>query len=345
MKKRVALLLALFALATFVAAAGNMCRPAGGGRRLLRQHQHAQVPPNLVPLLRVQELHGEVPLAAGGDRRRICTGRVLPAMTFTATYFGTSTILFYDGATRILIDGFFSRPGKLRLAFPLRPNRERIAEALGTIDRIDAIFVAHSHYDHVLDTATVAKLTGAAVFGSESTKNVVRTGEVIDDGFKRDFGRFRVTVFRTPHSLPPRYEGIIRKPLRRAVRLSAYREGGNFSFIVEHDGRAVLVVPSCNLPGGKFHGVRAEAVFLSVGMLGKQDPAFAAAYWQETVTTTGAKRVIPIHWDDPTRRLCRPFKPLPRIIDDFRKAKKMIDELEGNGVRVLWPSAFESFTF
>src|SRR5688572_6941658 len=89
--------------------------------------------------------------------------------SLTATLFGVSTILLDDGKTRLLIDGFFSRPSLLSLGLGrLRPNRRRIARALsfGGAANVAGVFVSHSHYDHAMDAPTVASITGATVYGS-----------------------------------------------------------------------------------------------------------------------------------------------------------------------------------
>ena len=39
--------------------------------------------------------------------------------------------------------------------------------------------------------------------------------------------------------------------------------------------------------------------------------------FQETVTTVGATRIIPIHWDDFMRPFEEPLRPSARIMDDF----------------------------
>ena len=40
------------------------------------------------------------------------------------------------------------------------------------------------------------------------------------------------------------------------------------------------------------------SVFLGAGGLGAKDDAYVDAYWKESVQTVGAKRVIPVHWDN-----------------------------------------------
>ncbi|WP_237737190.1 MBL fold metallo-hydrolase [Rhodococcus sp. 21391] len=72
-----------------------------------------------------------------------------------ATFLGVSTILLSDGETSLMTDGFFSRPPLLRSVLrPLRPDGAAVDRALTRTrtDRLAAVLVAHSHYDHAMDS-------------------------------------------------------------------------------------------------------------------------------------------------------------------------------------------------
>lgn len=171
-----------------------------------------------------------------------------------AQYFGVSTLLIRAGATSIMIDGFFSRPGPLRLLLPIRPNKSRIERALklGDIDKVTALLVAHSHFDHAMDVTAVARKTHAVVYGSESTANIARGGDlpaaqirVIAAGESRRIGDFGVRVFSTPHSCRRNLiPGTIEAPLRGPATFWDYKMGETYSFLLEHAAGNVLIVPS-----------------------------------------------------------------------------------------------------
>lgn len=200
-----------------------------------------------------------------------------------------------------------------------------------------------------MDAATVAARTGATVIGSESTENIVCGArlskariEIASDGKVFSFGHFTITTFETPHSPKPFFPGTIVKPLRMPARLSRFREGGNFSFLIEHECRRILVVPSCNFTCGKFANVRADTVFLSIGMLGRQDDTFAGNYWQEVVRASHARLVIPIHWDNFTRSLDEPLRPMPRPFDDVCRSMRLLAKFaERDAVELRIPESFE----
>jgi len=268
-----------------------------------------------------------------------------------ATFLGAATILLDDGETRIMTDGFFTRPGPLGLLLkPLGPDGSRIDAALSRagVGELAAVFVAHSHLDHALDSAVVAARTGAQLYGSASTRNIA-LGEQLDpdritvfaDGQRHAIGRFLVTVIATPHAPDPDYPGTIEAPLAMPAPASAFREGGSFSFHFDNDGAAILVVASANYRPGALAGLSADIVFLSIAGLARQSEAFAEAYWRETVGIVGARRVVPIHWDNFTTELSEDLRPLPRLFDDFGAAMERIIALAArDGVEVLLPQGF-----
>lgn len=264
-----------------------------------------------------------------------------------ATFFGTSTLSLSDGVNTIMIDGFFSRPSWWRLLLgKLSPDADEIDFALSKAPRkIDAIFVAHSHHDHAMDSGVVAIKTGAIVYGSESTLNVAR-GQLTPEeqlrplaaGTPTQIGQFRVTAHETPHSPEPLNVGFISEPVKTPARLSAYRLAENFSFYVEHPLGKILIVPSANYTPHAFDGIKADMVVLGIGTLGKQSADFAATYWSEVVRKTGAKLVFPIHWDDFTVSLRYPLAPLPIILDNVPVGLsriKALADLDGVSVRFL----------
>jgi glyoxylase-like metal-dependent hydrolase (beta-lactamase superfamily II) len=78
--------------------------------------------------------------------------------SLSVRFFGTSTILITDGSASIMTDGFFSRPSFFKLATSIFPDAEEIDFALQNgPSKIDAIFVAHSHHDHAMDSGVVAQ--------------------------------------------------------------------------------------------------------------------------------------------------------------------------------------------
>lgn len=238
------------------------------------------------------------------------------------TFFGTSTVLLSDGSNAIMTDGFLSRPSWLHLLFGrLESSEKELDFALGqaNVKKVDAILVAHSHRDHAMDSGLVAQKTGATVHGSESTLNIARGQQTPENqlhllrpGQPLLIGNFKITAYETPHSPEPINIGFIDHPLHAPAKLSEYKLGENFSFLMEHRLGNVLIVPSANYKPHAFDGVRASVVVLGIGALGKQSAEFTERYWDEVVRKTGAKLVLPVHWDDFARSLREPLVPFYR---------------------------------
>jgi L-ascorbate metabolism protein UlaG (beta-lactamase superfamily) len=253
-----------------------------------------------------------------------------PGGEVRVTWLGVTTLLFDDGATRLLTDGFFSRPGLLDLALdrgvaPDLPGIDRALAAAG-IERVAAVIPVHSHYDHAMDAGEVAKRTGAVVVGSASTAQVARGAGLPEerivvpaDGEPLRFGAFEVALHRSRHAPiadgQPPFPGTIDAPLVPPAPVSAWREGGSFSIVVAHPRGTALVQGSAGYVEGALEGVAADVVLLGVGGLDRLGSDYAARYWRESVTRTGARRVFPIHWDD----LSLPYgdvRAFPRLLGD-----------------------------
>ena len=119
----------------------------------------------------------------------------------TVTWYGVTTLLFDDGDTKLLIDGFFSRPTSF--GDPTAPDLPQIRRLIATagLESLAVVTPIHSHFDHAMDLGVVAKLTGATVVGSETTANIARGAgvpeaqiEVVERTGRFDFGAFTLTL-------------------------------------------------------------------------------------------------------------------------------------------------------
>jgi L-ascorbate metabolism protein UlaG (beta-lactamase superfamily) len=246
---------------------------------------------------------------------------------------GVATLLFDDGETAWMTDGFFSRPSLARTAFTrIAPDRGAIEAGLKSlgVDRLAAVVPVHSHYDHAMDAPLVAMQTGALLIGSESTLNIGR-GLGLPEGRMRrvqprdavTLGRWTLTFLASRHvPLPIARAGVVETidaPLVPPAHSLTWREGQTWAIVVGHPDAAapMLVLGSAGFIPGALEGRRAGTVFLGVGSAGKQSPAYLSQWWDESVKRVGAKRVIPIHWDDFGEPLDKPLIAFPYLIDDL----------------------------
>ena len=271
---------------------------------------------------------------------------VIPAAsvddTVTATWFGVGTLLIDDGQTQILIDGFVSRPSLLDVLSG-RPVNNDVATINFFLNeyrvrRLAAIIPVHSHFDHAMDVGAIANRSSASIIGSETTANIARGAGVPEDqivvaagGSEYTFGRFTVALIPSVHapvglrgSVP--LPGVLQEPLTMPAPVTAFREGGSYSILIAHTRGSALIQGSAGIREKALDDLQVDTVMLSVGLLEGLGRDYVQRYWQKTVTSTGARTVIPIHFDDYTK----PFGQIhlaPSIIDDFAKTSRLLREL------------------
>ncbi len=201
----------------------------------------------------------------------------------TMTWLGVGTLLFDDGDTQILIDGFVSRPSLGDIVFrrPVTNDIPLINQVLLDFDmeRLAAIIPAHSHFEHAMDIGAIANRSSASIMGSESTANIARGSGVPEDqvlvavpGTEYVFGEFRVTLLRSPHApsgwrgATP-FAGSIDTPLELPASVGEWREGGSFSIVIAHPQGTALVHGSAGFSQPELEKLHADVVVMSVAQL------------------------------------------------------------------------------
>lgn len=269
------------------------------------------------------------------------------------TFFGTSSVYLNDGNTGIFIDAFLTRPSLLKLKAneDIAPDTDLIRETLqrGNVDKLDAIFTAHSHYDHALDSPEVIKQLGGKLFGSESTLNIGRGADLseeqmqlIRDGDEFVLGDFKVRIYEGEHSPGNMFPGTIDAPLKAPAKATAYADGGCYNFLFTHPSGSILILASANYVPGKLEGVSTDILYLGIGTMGSKDEEFREKYWQETVEILKPRVIIPVHWDNFGEPLAKGLVPLPDFIDNITESRKFLEKKQKEGGFVLkWQDAFE----
>jgi len=259
----------------------------------------------------------------------------------TVTWLGVTTLLFDDGETQILIDGFFSRPSLADIIFD-RSVQSDAATINYVLDqyrmrRLAAVIPAHSHFDHAMDIGAIGNRSSASILGSETSAQIARGAGVPEDqiivstsGNEYTFGRFTITMIDSSHapigwggSVP--FAGTVDEPLSTPAPISAWREGKSYSIVIAHPYGTTIVQGSAGFLEGALEGVKTDVVMLGVGLLEGLGRKYAEQYWQALVSTTGAAHVIPIHFDDYTK----PFGEIllyPRALDNFIETAAWFEE-------------------
>lgn len=256
-------------------------------------------------------------------------------------FFGTTSMLISDGTTNLMIDGFVTRPSKFQILFSkLKTDPYLVKQTLKTLktEKLDAILVFHSHYDHVMDSPEFAKQTGAVVIGSQSTVLVCK-GENLPESQIRlvkteepyIFGDFKVTFVLSKHiKLPWLVEkaglaGTITEEISQPASFWDYKEGGTYAIIVEHP-KGSIMLHSGDFREGELKGYHADTVFFSTPYLETLNNDYRNRLFKNVFEEINAKKIIPVHWDDITLPINQPLKPLSRMTTDFDKAMNILKD-------------------
>jgi L-ascorbate metabolism protein UlaG (beta-lactamase superfamily) len=248
------------------------------------------------------------------------------------TFFGVSTLLFDDGETQFLIDGFFTRPPFLKLLTSEISTDTTLIDGLISqykMDRVKGIFPTHSHYDHAFDVAYTTKKMNTTLYGSLSTLNIGRGGGLKEEQLhlikpyeEITLGKFTVQIIPSIHSAPSSAKDsgvVIQKPKGQPAKMKDYPEGGTFDFLVKYNGHQVYIKPSPNFIEGALDTTRAEVCFLGIGTIGTKEPTWQNKYYAQTVGKLKPKLVVPLHWDDFTKPIDGHLDMLPRFVANTPK--------------------------
>ena len=260
-----------------------------------------------------------------------------PGGQLEAWFMGNTTLLFRAGDEAIIIDGFVSRPPKSDVLWrrPLRPNEPLIRGCLrhagvrleGSAGgaTLRAILVAHGHYDHAMDAAVVARLTGAPIAGSSSTAQIAYGAAgsgggslpflLLEPGKEHELGGgFFVRPFWFKHGWPNLFHGTATSPIGSDAPAREYVDTGSYGLLIRHADRRrgdfrVLVHTSAHHESVAYAGERADVVFLALGSPSLVLRSRVRRYWAEVAAAARPRLVVPIHWDDFFSGLDRGLRP------------------------------------
>ena len=120
------------------------------------------------------------------------------------------------------------------------------------IQKLDAIFIGHTHQDHALDMHIIQKKVGGVIYGSRSTINIAlslnikkENTQLLYDDSNHQVGDFSIRVLKSIHGktfgIYKFRDGEILTPLKRSLTLSDYVMGGSYSFYISHPEGDFLV--------------------------------------------------------------------------------------------------------
>jgi L-ascorbate metabolism protein UlaG (beta-lactamase superfamily) len=237
-------------------------------------------------------------------------------------WLGTAGFAIEHRGHVLLLDPYLTRASLAScIVRPLRPDLAAIARH---VPRADAIVLGHTHFDHALDVPTIARNTGARVFGSISAAALCRSKgvpadrvDVVEtvaggDPVEREVGPFRLRFVPSAHSrflfgrVPA--VGEIADCDDVPMRVSDYKCGAVFGVEIRVAGRTLYHVGSAELVEANIRVKHVDLVLLCVaGWTSSRD------YPERVAHRLAPGAVLLSHWDDFLRPLDRPARPLPAV--------------------------------
>lgn len=233
----------------------------------------------------------------------------------TVQFLGNTNILLDDGETRILTDGFFSRPSTYTVIFgEVSPDVSRIKDCLkqAKITDLDAVIPVHSHFDHAMDAPVVARLTGAQLIGSSSTLNIGRGLKLPEDQMMQaplnkfiSIGKFEIMFIASKHWTYPDpkqrkrlLNQSINAPLVPPASIYDYKEGISYSILIKHEGTKIAIQGSAGYKKNVIPDFDADIQFLAIAGIELMDDAYNLNYQKHVIDAVNPEVIVPIHWDD-----------------------------------------------
>lgn len=234
-------------------------------------------------------------------------GSAFAQSTITARWLGVTGLSITDGEATLLFDPVFTKPGLqhwfLGARFISDIDRVRSGLAAAAVKNAEAIFISHTHFDHTIDAAAIAHLTGAKVYGGPSLHRVIQKSELSvkfelsGDRHVVQVGKFKVTMIRREH--PPVLRRLEWKFLEGDVPehfdfgFYQFHEGEVWCYFVEHRAGNILIDQSSQFfEGNSAYRGRVHTYF--IGVANKR--SIEDLIWGN-IDRIRPRRVVPLHFD------------------------------------------------
>jgi L-ascorbate metabolism protein UlaG (beta-lactamase superfamily) len=225
-----------------------------------------------------------------------------------ARWLTVASVLIDDGKTKLLFDPAWTRPGlKHVLGFEkLRSDEKLVTKILkkNGLEKIDAVFASHSHFDHVLDAPMVSKLAGAIFYVDESSERLasaykepkIRT-ERVSTLKEIKVGDFTITPIVRAHSKLFQLFDFLPGPVPANTELSFwdYHCGEAWYYLIKHPEGTYVVNQGAESHVEELKKLTSSVDVLFQGLASRKDDemiinGFAKAF--------EPKIFVPLHFDN-----------------------------------------------
>lgn len=247
-----------------------------------------------------------------------CAGGQMPAHPdqLVIRWLGTANVEFSYRGQIVLVNAFIDRG----------PRNYPIGIVSEQINRLDALFIGHGHYDHMSDAADIAKRTGTNVFSPPFAHEKILTQGVspnqirlVADGGIYGFNGFTVQAVLARHAEFPLYINKIWDAYNLAIpvtrEISALEDSimlkgawdaaintqGAFAYLLTFDsGFRVIIRDAAGPITDSERALMEQIKGTDIALISYQAQAFAQTQMPETfplVKLYNPKTYIPIHHD------------------------------------------------
>lgn len=218
---------------------------------------------------------------------------------------GAAGLQFKVDDKTILIDPYYSRVGRIRLAGGrIVPDGKAIERQLDNTDEITSIIVSHTHFDHALDIPYLEGRCSGDIVGSKCldtlmTLNGLRGRTTICNGGEtiRLAEGVSVTMLRSDHGrvvlgkVP--YQGEISPLTSLPMKVSDYRVGKVFAPLLKIGDVSFLHIGSAGFVESELRNQSCDVLFLCVAGWNK-----FSGYPNRVIDMTNPGKIVLFHFDD-----------------------------------------------
>lgn len=224
-------------------------------------------------------------------------------------WLSVASVVLDDGETKILFDPMFTRAGLRHwfLLSPLKSDEALVKEVLqeNDLSKLSAVFASHSHYDHVIDAPTVAKLTGATFYVDENSEIIARAHKEqkikttrFQNLEKIQIGQFSIRLIKRNHS-PIRviHADWLAGPVPKNFNFSFYdyHVGDTWFYLIEHPSGKILLDQGSEPFISELKPFAEKVDVVIQGIANRSsDEAILSGYTE----ALKAKTFIPVHFDN-----------------------------------------------